>query len=117
MTVKRYVVLEHHWDGIHYDFMLESGDKLRTWKLAEPLRDAQPQTAAASFEHRLEYLTYEGPISENRGRVVRWDAGTYQEEMVEPTLLRVQLQGNRLRGSVELRLLEGENWALLYRES
>ena len=117
MTAKRYVVLEHHWDGIHYDFMLESGNILRTWKLAEPPRHAQSQIAAASFDHRLHYLTYEGPISENRGHVVRWDAGTYQEETVELKLLRVQLEGNRLRGSVELRLLEGENWALLYREA
>jgi hypothetical protein len=116
MTAKRYVVLEHRWEGIHFDLMLESGNKLRTWKLAGPPQHAQSQIASATFDHRLHYLTYEGPISENRGHVVRWDAGTYQEEAVEPKLLRVRLEGTRLSGVLELRWLEAENWECLYRE-
>ena len=28
-------------------------------------------------DHRRRYLDYEGPISGNRGSVIRWDAGDY----------------------------------------
>lgn len=117
MTAPRYVVLEHHWDGIHYDFMIEAGAKLRTWKLARPPAHDQPQAAVATFDHRLLYLTYEGPISGNRGHVVRWDGGTFSEELVDPNTFRLRLDGNRLHGIVELRRLEADNWEWLYRET
>ncbi len=29
----RFVVLEHTWNGVHWDFMLEAGEVLRTWAI------------------------------------------------------------------------------------
>ena len=64
----RYVVLEHDHPARHWDLMLEAGDVLRTWRLAAPPGADQPIGATATFEHRLAYLDYEGPISGGRGQ-------------------------------------------------
>ena len=31
------MVLEHDWDGVHWDFMLEAGERLRTWAIDAPI--------------------------------------------------------------------------------
>ncbi|HEV2971076.1 MAG TPA: DNA polymerase ligase N-terminal domain-containing protein [Pirellulales bacterium] len=74
--------------GVHWDLMLESGAALRTWALAaEPASDIL--IAAEQLpDHRLAYLDYEGPISGDRGTVIRWDAGHFEllseTPLVEP---------------------------------
>lgn len=75
----RYVVLEHAGHGArHWDLMLESGDALATWALERPPEAGVPVAAKALPDHRVAYLEYEGPISGDRGTVVRWDAGEYR---------------------------------------
>src|SRR5262245_6635169 len=105
MTAMRYVVLEHHWEGVHYDFMLEAGDRLLTWKLQQLPAPGVPQIAVATFDHRLLYLDYEGPISGNRGHVVRWDHGDFTLLAGTENRQSLQVQGQRLRGVIELRRL------------
>lgn len=73
----RFVILEHDWPKLHWDFLLEAGPVLRAWRLlAEPgpsrIVPAEPNT-----NHRLLYLDYEGPLSGNRGTVRQWDAGIF----------------------------------------
>jgi hypothetical protein len=29
--IRRFAILEHHWDGVHWDFLVEDGPALRTW--------------------------------------------------------------------------------------
>ena len=67
----RYVVLEHEWNGVHWDFMLEAGAMLRTWAIDRPIVPEAELPARALADHRHEYLTYEGPVSGGRGRVRR----------------------------------------------
>jgi hypothetical protein len=67
----RFVILEHDHPELHWDFMLEAGAVLRTWRLAAPPALGQVVAAAASFDHRLLYLDYEGPVSGGRGTVRR----------------------------------------------
>lgn len=111
MSSRRFVVLEHHWDGVHYDFMIEAGNVLRAWKLAEPpALVGAAQRASANFDHRLLYLDYEGPISGNRGHVLRWDAGTYDGDATAAGALTLNLHGQRLRGELHLRPVEREEW-------
>ena len=109
----RYVILEHDWPERHWDFMLEAGDGLRTWRLATPPRPGEAVAAQALADHRRHYLDYEGPVSGGRGCVTRWDAGVFAWLVDEPGRVTVELNGQRLRGSMTLKCLEGE-WTLLF---
>ena len=35
----RFALLEHHWDGIHWDLMLDDGSVLRTWAIDAPIEE------------------------------------------------------------------------------
>jgi hypothetical protein len=102
--VKRFVVLRHEMPQrpLHWDFMLEMGDALRTWAL-----DAEPAgslsiTATALADHRAIYLEYEGPISGDRGQVTRWDWGDCQFLKDEDDQIVARLEGQKLNGEVIL---------------
>ncbi len=113
----RFVVLSHQTPpnyprGDHWDFMLEAGGMLRTWALeAEPSSGRSIQAEAIS-DHRIEYLTYEGPISGGRGRVARWDAGTYETLEESVSLWRLRLAGDKLHGEARLEQIEAQRWLL-----
>ena len=95
--------------------MLEEEHDLATWAL-DVLPGDTPATIRATRlpAHRLAYLTYEGPVSGDRGHVQQGDAGDFEWVTREPHLLCVQLQGQLLRGRATLeRDLDGENiWTL-----
>jgi hypothetical protein len=100
---RRFVVLEHHWQGIHWDFMVEvvPGGLLRTWAIdAYPIADTD-LPARELPDHRREYLTYEGEVSGGRGRVNRWDEGTCDVEVWEPDRVILILSGRQLTGPAE----------------
>jgi DNA polymerase Ligase (LigD) len=97
---RRFVVLEHEWNGIHWDFMIEDKGRLRTWAIDAPLISAVELPARALPDHRLDYLTYEGPISGGRGRVRRVDGGTFHELEWGPHRVRGTLAGGQLVGEV-----------------
>jgi hypothetical protein len=111
--VPRFVVLEHDHPSLHWDFMLEAGGVLRTWRLSALPEAGRAVAAAASFDHRLAYLDYEGPVSGGRGQVRRRDAGTFEWLRDEPGRIAVRLVGHHLRRTVRLdEGLPGE-WTLL----
>ena len=95
----RFVVLEHDHPVVHWDLMLESGGALRTWRLAgPPVPGAGPVAAEPSWDHRLVYLDYEGSVSGGRGRVTRWDGGTFEWEQATGEGVAIRLCGRRLHG-------------------
>ncbi len=114
----RFVLLRHelpasHERDSHWDLMLEIGPTLRTWALPcelTPEHDACSDDrgpAIALADHRRAYLEYEGPVSGDRGFVVRCDQGTHTSTIsVERTTWRVVLQGRRLHGELTLELGE-----------
>jgi hypothetical protein len=113
MPSPRFAVLEHRWNGVHWDFMLEHGDLLRTWAIDEPIVAGVALPARALPDHRKIYLDYEGKVSGNRGRVRRVAGGTYQVVIWEDDRVRVRLDGAQLVGEVELRQVwsaEGVSW-------
>src|SRR6266516_4579452 len=79
----------------HWDLMIEAGEMLRTWaleRLPRSWRDLQNRTAAVYSncaavaetdsvsarmlgDHRRDYLEFEGPLSGERGAVIRIAAG------------------------------------------
>lgn len=111
----RFVILEHDFPVLHWDFMLESKGVLLTWRLPHPPHsEGIEMTAEAIGDHRSAYLDYEGPVSGNRGKVTRWDFGTY-ETQAGPSLEEVvaKIKGGRLTGTV--RLNKGpESWKFAY---
>ena len=99
----RFVILEHRWDGVHWDVMLESGDALRTWAVDAPIASGVLLPARALADHRLAYLDYEGPISGDRGTVRRLDRGTYEAKVWTPDRVVVVLASDRFAGEAEFR--------------
>jgi hypothetical protein len=103
----RYVILRHegsatYQPGVHWDLMLEMGEALRTWALAELPSAAHPIASRQLPDHRLAYLEYEGPIAGDRGSVTRWDAGEFELLSETPDELTISFAGNQLRSRATL---------------
>lgn len=103
----RFVVLEHCTPpgsarGLHWDLMFEDGPTLLTWGLDHPPAAQSQVTAERLPDHRLRYLDYEGPLSDDRGSVTRWDQGTFTWLERSPKLLVVAMEGQRYSGRVRL---------------
>jgi len=110
----RYVILEHDWPERHWDLMLEAGSVLETWKLSSPPNPGATLPVEKSFDHRLMYLDYEGPISKGRGSVTRWDSGTYEPMVKEENRRVVSIQGFRLQGKVEIAVQNDSSWTFSF---
>jgi hypothetical protein len=105
--VPRFVILEHtgtpeYKPGVHWDLMLEVGDRLRTWELQSPPAPGANIAALPLADHRLDYLEYEGPISNNRGTVRQWDRGNFRIVAESQTELALEITGDTLRGHLTL---------------
>ena len=98
----RFAVLHHDWPTPHFDFLLEAGGVLRAWRLAAEPVAGKPLAAEANFDHRLIYLDFEGEVSGGRGRVTRWDEGTFEWVEDAPGRAVVDVLGTKLTGRVEL---------------
>jgi hypothetical protein len=106
----RFVVLHHTgWPGRadHYDLMLQfaegGSDDDRVFKTFATVEDQFPTGSPASNlqrieDHRREYLTFEGTLSGNRGRVSRVDSG----EIFEGPSGVFELRGSKLSGKFRL---------------
>ncbi len=105
----RFVILEHDHPTLHWDFMLEDGLVLKTWRLPAP-PPADPRVAQPLEDHRNAYLDYEGPVAGNRGAVKRWDIGTFDWTEHTHDLCRLELHGARWNGIVTLRKLDDAVW-------
>lgn len=95
--------ISHHTgskEGDHYDLMLEHGDALKTWRLANTAFLVS-QVVRQIKDHRKTYLDYEGEISGDRGRVKVWDTGTYSIDEWKDDRIQVALVGR----SVKTRLI------------
>ena len=106
----RFVILQHHHLGVHWDFMLDTGTVLRTWRLEKLLQINCDIAATALPDHRRIYLDYEGEVSGGRGHVVRWDTGEFEWLADQPDLVTLRMHGIRLQGYVYLRRCEPESW-------
>jgi hypothetical protein len=104
--MSRFVVLQHDSPrGLHWDFMLETAGVLAAWALSQPPEPGVTLEAEALPDHRLAYLDYEGPVSGQRGSVVRWDQGTYDRLHWDAASIAVVLHGSRIEGRVTLERL------------
>ncbi len=110
----RFAILEHRWNGIHWDLLLERGETLATWAIDAPLTPGPGQPARALPDHRLVYLEYEGPISGGRGEVRRVAEGTYSERFWAPGAVDLTLSGDTVSGELSLRESDAGGWWLRF---
>ena len=118
---RRFVILLHEAPvsaerATHWDLMLEFGDTLRTWALADEPKCDSEVDAEILPDHRLAYLEYEGPISRNRGVVTRVEAGTYSIIRHDEQTLAVTLSGENLRCDVEIASLDSKRAQVTFGE-
>lgn len=117
--MSRYVILRHDApQGLHWDFMIETGELLRTWSLPRPPESGVDMLGRSLPDHRPMYLDYEGPISGGRGSVSRWDRGAYEILHESDTELTVQLTGEKLTGraTLEQSAADRRQWHFSYVE-
>ncbi|MFM8223159.1 MAG: hypothetical protein ACKOJF_29985 [Planctomycetaceae bacterium] len=74
----QFVVLDHDWPEPHLDLLLENGASLLALRLPKWPDEGGSVCVRRLFDHRLIYLTYEGPISGNRGTARRLFGGQWQ---------------------------------------
>lgn len=98
----RFALLEHQWNGVHWDLLLEDGDVLRTWAIDEPIAAGVELPARELPDHRRIYLDYEGPISGDRGSVRRLDRGHYVATVWDAGRVVARLDGDQLVGEMEI---------------
>lgn len=89
--------------------LLEANGVLRAWRLLAEPQCGREIPAESNFDHRTVYLDYEGPVSGNRGRVLRWDWGDFGWLEDEPGRVVVSLSGSKLVGVVKLERT-ANNW-------
>lgn len=116
--MSRFVVLWHalpadNGRSSHFDLMLEDSvsGNLQTWAIERFPGRLGPVACLWLAPHRLAYLSYEGPVSDNRGHVIRIDQGAYsvqqgalprareEESSPDPWRMVCQLQGTIFRGT------------------
>jgi hypothetical protein len=112
----RFVILEHDHPHLHWDLMLETGNVLRSWRLEKPPLDQELIIATAIGDHRIAYLDYEGPVSNNRGTVKRWDSGNFEGDALGNEQVYVQVKGSKLQGRLKLKHRSGNEWEMKYFE-
>jgi hypothetical protein len=116
----RFVILRHEcppgyarWS--HWDLMFEVEDGLRTWAFLELPEAWRLSSHGAQFVagkgvvvgeelglHRLDYLTFEGPLDGRRGRVERVEEGDYRVLAESPDSWDLQLTGRGISGRLRL---------------
>lgn len=111
----RFVILEHDHPLLHWDFMLETGEVLRTWRLASSPEPGVPIAAELLADHRLHYLAYEGPVPGGRGHVRRWDAGFFTWQTDASRSAAITLSGSRCQGTVTL-TRNASDWCFLLQQ-
>jgi len=114
-TKARYVNLKHTTpEDSHFDFMLETGRHLSTWRISVPPDELVTTTAQAEkiFDHKLKFLTYQGPVNKGTGNVIRADKGTYSIKTETPEKLVIKIQADILNGTYILQHKEGSTWQI-----
>jgi bifunctional non-homologous end joining protein LigD len=97
----RFVIQEHSARRLHWDLRLEHDGVLTSWALPKGLPETPKDNrfAAATEDHPLEYLDFEGEIPKRQygaGTMRIWDRGTYECLKWEPRKVEVALHGQRM---------------------
>ena len=113
----RYTILTHDHPFWHWDFLLDPGQEepLWTWRIHSAPDQPGQLVAERLPDHRRAYLDYEGPVSQGRGKVSRWDSGEYFVIASPEGTQRFRCVGEKLRGEIQLRVYQGKPGSYEYR--
>src|SRR5690606_30563432 len=128
----RSVVHKHSATADHYDLRLELDGVLKSWAVPKgpSLNPADKRLAAATEDHPIEYLDFEGVIPAGEyggGPMIVWDRGTWApmgdaHRDLGKGAFKFRLAGEKLRGGSMLTRRKGRegddnkvNW-LLFKE-
>ena len=131
-TGNRFVVHKHSATADHYDLRLELDGVLKSWAVPKgpSLNPADKRLAAATEDHPLDYIDFEGVIPEGEyggGPMIVWDTGVWApmgdpHADLEKGSFKFRLAGEKLNGGWMLTRLKGkpedkgrDNW-LLFKE-
>ena len=89
---QRFCILLHDHPYWHWDFLLENTDHALCWRLLRQPCAEEPIAAQKLPPHRLIYLDYEGPVSNQRGTVKQIACGRYQVVSLSP-VFSIRLEG------------------------
>ncbi|MBN2376610.1 MAG: hypothetical protein JXD22_09420 [Sedimentisphaerales bacterium] len=114
-----FVIQQHqppHPQHLHWDLMLRTNTVLATWQITEPPENWPKKTINCTkiFDHRLKYLTYQGPLSDNRGHVKIVAAGQYQSLQITENLWQLTLTGDNINGELILQLQNQDQWQMTF---
>jgi len=115
-------VIHHHTgrpgEEDHYDLMIEEGASLATWRVGTGamgrLLSGEAAGATKIADHRREYLSYEGPISCDRGMVRIMDTGECEAVHIAAAEREYRFHGNTLKGTLTVSLKHGDRWEIKY---
>jgi bifunctional non-homologous end joining protein LigD len=110
----QFVIHEHNASRLHWDLRLERDGALASWAIPKGLPETPKDNrfAAATEDHPLEYLDFEGEIPTGQygaGTMTIWDRGTYDCLKWEPRKVEVALHGQRLDARYALFPIDGED--------
>ena len=109
---KKFVIQKHTiGPDAHWDFMLEQGESLQTYRLDKSPEQIlhTPANAVKIFDHPLKFLAYEGSVNKGRARVNIVEAGTYQIINQQNNHIELELAGQTLKGKFTLATIENNN--------
>jgi bifunctional non-homologous end joining protein LigD len=109
----RFVIQEHTTpEGVHWDLMIEKGGVLITFRLSQSPENARNRAieAVRIFDHPLRFLTYEGPVQKETGKVRIVERGSCRLLDENEDCMTLDLQGVLLQGSFTLTRLEDARW-------
>jgi len=113
---KRFVIQEHtagiRHRRIHWDFMLESGNILQTYRLDKAPDEILHYSANALriLDHSLKFLTYQGPVNKGQGSVCIVESGTFQIIRQNHSRVKLNLNGQTLEGKFILVQIKDDEW-------
>lgn len=103
----RFVVQEHHARTHHFDFRLEKDGVYKSWAVPKglPHRPGIRRLAIQVADHDLAFGSFEGTIADGEygaGQVRIWDQGDYVCQEWSDEKIRVDLEGQKLKGEYSL---------------
>ncbi|MCU1675835.1 MAG: polymerase LigD, ligase domain protein [Frankiales bacterium] len=113
----RFVLQEHHATALHWDLRLERNGVGPSWALPKgmPLERGLNHLAVQTEDHPLSYFSFDGAIPEGEyggGRVIVWDAGTYELHEWTDDKVSFTVHGRRVDGRYTLFRTKGKHWMI-----